>query len=177
MTAHNIYWIDSRDRIIRVSEAWDDFAMANNGDGTRGESVIGKRLWRFIQGDATRMWLDAILGQARISGNVLVKPYRCDSPTLKRFMQMTVCSDPYGGVRLEHELLRTEAMDAAVEVRFALDHFPETILRCSICNKLNIGKQWHEPDDTAVQRRLVAGSPLKIAFGVCDDCLQLSKFN
>lgn len=77
------YWLDKHDIIQKVGAGWDVFALANDGQQTLEEQVLGKRLWSFINGSATRLWVDAVLNYARISGKVVEKRYRCDSATEK----------------------------------------------------------------------------------------------
>jgi hypothetical protein len=39
------YWLDAGDKLIRVSDTWDVFAMNNNGQAVISSLVLGKPLW------------------------------------------------------------------------------------------------------------------------------------
>ena len=54
------YVLDNRDRIISVGEAWNHFAAQNGGKNVSSKDVIGRPLWDFVAGDATRMWLETL---------------------------------------------------------------------------------------------------------------------
>ena len=92
-TQTTAYVLDNRNRIISVSEAWDRFAAENGGNKTSYKDVCGRPIWDFVTGDPTRMWREAIFQFARLRGDRVERPYKCDSPDLKRFMRMRIVSD------------------------------------------------------------------------------------
>lgn len=98
------YQIDSADRITSVSGSWDLFAAANDG-GTRATDVVGHSLWDFVVHNTTRQVYRDLIARVR-GGRPVTFSYRCDSPTLRRFMRMTmrpgasgpvICSGSAGG--------------------------------------------------------------------------------
>ena len=165
------YWLDKHDIIQKVGAGWDVFALANGGQQTLEEQVLGKRLWSFINGSATRLWVDAVLNYARISGKVVEKRYRCDSATEKRFMLMRVI--PYSTDLLEVQCNLEQELPQQVRVEFEAKtrRIPSLKVRCSICNRIKINAEtWQEADETVLKGELDNTAPVKVIYGVCTDC-------
>ncbi|MBD3221057.1 hypothetical protein GF314_07410, partial [bacterium] len=110
------YWLSRDDRIVHVGSTWDQFARDNGGHDAIGAVVLGRSLAEFISGTPTRMWIDTILSLARLRGEPIERPYRCDTPTLRRHMRMTVTAEEGGVLRLDHVVLATEPRPLPVEV-------------------------------------------------------------
>ncbi len=164
------YWLDKTWRICRTCDAWDGFARENNGRNMERERVIGRSIWQFIQGDATRMWLDALVSHARLTERMVVRDYRCDSPDLKRYMEMRIEPGAGGMVCLKHRLVKTEPMAPRVAYEAAPKGAQAICFRCSICNRVQVKGRWME-GDVAVEKGLLAEmfNP-RVAYGVCPDC-------
>lgn len=160
-------WLDERDRIVQVCESWNRFARANEGDGCLDHVIVNRNVREFIQGDATLMLLDTLIMQVRRLGKQLERTYRCDSPDMKRFMEMRI--DREGErVRFVHRVVRTEPL--AVPVRFGFDSSGSMnrIVRCSMCNRVQVQRAWMEADDACADGH-IAGQQLVI-YGVCPGC-------
>ncbi len=157
-----IYWIDGADRIIRVNEAWDAFARANGGASVVGAGIIGQSLWRYLSGDPIRMWMDAVLGLARISRGPVTRAYRCDCPEKKRFMRMVVVPEQGGVLRLEHHLLGEEPREPVYFVPWS-GQGQRPLLRCSLCGRIQHCGQWIEPVPQAT-------GPYGVIYTVCPEC-------
>lgn len=157
------YTLDRQDRIIAVSDGWDRFALDNDGPTACAAHVLGGRLVDAIDGDPVRMFMTAILMRVRASGQAEVIPYRCDSPTVKRFYTMTVRPLMQGAVRVEHFLDREEKAHVEIRVRPARPgQFGR--LRCSICCRLKEEDGWRDPFDGD------ADCDLRVVHTVCEDC-------
>ena len=160
-----VYWVDADDVVVDVGGAWDDFARDNDGDAVLRERVLGKPLWSFIEGDATRMLLSTLLAAVRTHHETLVRRYRCDSSTHRRHMEMRL--SPEGDrVRLEHRILEEERMRPGVRFRFARG--PNARVRCSMCNRVKLDGAWHEASDAASRGDLPREAV--VVYGVCRDC-------
>lgn len=173
MTIVTTYHLDEEDRLVAVGGAWDTFAQENDGLCTDAHDVVGRSLWDFVKGDPTRMWVDVLLRQARSKREALERPYRCDSPTLRRFMTMCIVPEPNGLLRVEHHLLRIEQRPVPVYIYHHTGQSPEIIsLRCSFCGRIKVGPTvWEEPLPSP-------GEPvctLTVAYTVCGECKQAIK--
>jgi hypothetical protein len=167
------YTIDAADTIVAVSGLWDDFARDNDGESIVAEKIMGQKLDQFIHGDETLMFVRTMIMSARVLQRPVYRPYRCDSPKLKRFMEMTVQPRSEGSVEVMHRELRCEPIACKIPVAAESSgaHVP-FVKRCSLCNRIRAEGVWSEIDEAAEAKRLPAEvAPLKVIYGVCPDCL------
>ncbi|NQU49755.1 MAG: hypothetical protein HQ519_13975 [Planctomycetes bacterium] len=82
------YRIDSEDKILAVSAEWLRFAKENMAADLEREFVVGRSLWQFITGDEVKHLYEIIFERARQTGDQIALPFRCDSPTERRFMEL-----------------------------------------------------------------------------------------
>lgn len=167
MSPQVVYWLDKTDRIVNVNKAWDDFALANNGQSVTRDHVLGRNLRNFLTGDTTQMFMDLVLQKARSSSETITYPYRCDSPGLKRFMEMNVVPMGNDLLMLIHTCLREETMKPQLFIRPSQRNV--RVKRCSICNKINRGSYWEEAWEGF--HRLVERVWLEVLYDVCPTCV------
>ena len=168
------YTIDAQDTIVAVGGAWDDFARSNAGEKIVAAQIIGKQLDRFIHGDETLMFVRTMIMSARVLNRPIHRPYRCDSPTQKRFMAMTVHPREQGAVEVIHQELRNEPIVHRVDMVAApLGRGSKYAKRCSVCNRVRIDGVWSEVDEAVQAKRLVptVTPTVKVIYGVCPDCV------
>ncbi len=164
----NEYWLDGEDRIIGVGSTWDFFAGENEGREVISSLVVGRSLWEFISGDPTRMWLSSILTLARIREKTVSRPYRCDSPTIKRYMNLEISREADRTLHLVHSLVRVEEMSSPRRITPFLASGKKMMQRCSVCNRFNTAKGWTEAEDLDAS----VGSPIAVIYSVCGDCMR-----
>lgn len=124
-------------------------------------------LRNFIVGDVTRMFVDALLARARLTGRPAIIPYRCDSPGVKRFMEMSL--EGIGAELIsEHRILSEQTLHSPLAFAAVSDDRPTNWLkRCSMCNRLSDRTgSVREPDDFPH----AAGETLRVIYHVCADC-------
>ena len=166
----NTYWLDESLRITDVNEAWDQFAQENDGDQALGSLIRGRSLWDFVIDDVTRMWLEVLIKLARMRNEQIERPYRCDSPELKRYMLMKITPEAQDSLRIDHILLSTAPRSRPVHIRHAGTGSRRSVAhrRCSMCGRVAIGDAWLEPDADPVPE----GKTLTVIYTVCDDCVK-----
>src|ERR1700754_493162 len=95
------FWLDDANRISRVNDTWDRFALDNEGHDCTADAVLGRPLNQFVNGDTTKILVDTLILRARALKSPVEREYRCDSPETKRFMQMRL--EPEGTqLKFEH---------------------------------------------------------------------------
>jgi hypothetical protein len=170
-----VYRITPEDVIEFVNDAWLRFA-AENGTSSLAQKVLGTSLWDHISGEVVVHLSKALLGRVRESRCEATLPFRCDSPTVRRFMRMQVRPLPHRGVefctwveREEPYLNRIHLLDPACPKN------PEILLRaCAWCKKIYAGSCWLEIEEAIDRLRLFdfASMPA-ITHGICEHCLQM----
>lgn len=170
------YCLDAADRIIEIGGNWDGFAASNQGQQAMTRQILGTYLHEHIVDDNSRMFIYTILHGVRTLNRPATRPYRCDSPTLKRFMQMTVTPLENGVLRVSHHLLRTEALSHplnfhAANHRIPTAHWEKAIVRCSMCNQVKIDQSWLTPENALEKQPEVARmASIPVIYTVCPQC-------
>lgn len=154
---------------MEVNEAWDRFALANEGEAALGEKVVGTPLFEHVTSDATRFLIDAMLQCVRASGESLTRPYRCDSPGIRRTLDMTLVPERGSCVSMEHRVRSIERVEPAMRFR-SVEEWSGALKRCSLCNRIRVAGAWSEPDAASRRGELSAAVPVKVYYGVCPSC-------
>lgn len=165
------YWLEPADRIVKVNSLWDQFALANGGENRLLSSEIqGRRVFDFITGDQTRMYLEALLQHARFLNRSISRNYRCDSPTLKRFMSMSITPVTASLVQLDHTLLKCEPFEQPIAYRHEPDPQAQALPSCSVCTRLLIKGSWLSPEDAEILGLLTFSKPVPVTYRICPSC-------
>ncbi|MCB0153931.1 MAG: hypothetical protein KDF65_03975 [Anaerolineae bacterium] len=165
-------WLDQHDVIISVSmPEWDEFALTNAGAKVTSDKVIGRNLKSFVMGFMTLMWLESVLELARSKNVEIESTYRCDAPSEKRYMKMSVSPQPYGQLYIVYHFLQTKPIVPAIHFNYAEPIDSLYMERCSICNRIQLNGVWYEPE-AAFQKGLVEDScSLPVNYTVCHECM------
>ncbi len=174
-----IYWLDQHDIIRKVDDYWDNTLEDPTAKRVRKSEILGKPLFEFICDDITRMFIRTLLQSARLLMQPLCRPYRCDSPTEKRYLQMTIALESDGLLSVAHELIKTEPLFKPVFFQTVSSSMANSQggshIRCSICNRVRLSRHisWQEVDSLAVIAE--AKHPISVIYGVCSDCMSSLK--
>lgn len=164
------YQIDRVDRITSVSGRWNQFADSNDG-GTRATEVVGHSLWDFVVDETTRHVYRELIARVRGSRR-LAFSFRCDSPTLRRFMRMTLSPGANGTVTFDSQIVKTEPREAP-PVTISPDMATGDLLRmCGWCKRVAVAAdEWVEVEVAVERLGLMAeGPPVGVTHGMCPDC-------
>jgi hypothetical protein len=164
-----IYLLDQQDVIQSVGGPWDEFAAENDGEQVYEEKVCGRSIWDFVHDATTRMWLSAVLQLSRVHNLKVERPYRCDSPELRRNMMMRIFPQQQGILRVEHELVSMEKRPEPVYIHHAYDNrLAEILFRCSVCGRVNLDEEWVEPEAACTADP--ASCHIHVEYSVCGEC-------
>ena len=161
------YWLDGKDCIISVSGPWDEFAQENEGIHLSADEIQGRPIWDYVTGDVTRMWLHTLLKLSIVSKKALERPYRCDSPELKRYMRMKITVEKDGLLKIDHILQSVEKRLIPLRsVHTSKSPSKMIKMKCSICGRIDDGVSWEEPQFEHTN----GFGELTVAYTVCCDC-------
>ena len=155
------YRVDANDRIVEVGGAWDRFALENDGDDAVANAVVGTSIWSNVIGDATRMYLEAVLTRARLEKKPIKIDYFCNSPKLQRKTRMELSSLPDGSVLSRHSILKIQPLYSGSP---AITDAKKLVKSCTICKRVRVGKTW------VYSEEILNHQELNLFFGLCDDC-------
>lgn len=170
------YTVDQQDVIKSVCPLWLAFARENGAPQLTREEVLGRSLWDFIAGAETRQLYQTLLERVRASNASTVVPFRCDSPTLRRYMRLELTPEPDGSVQFDGVLERVEQ---TVPYNLLEQSYPRSVQMltlCSCCKRIlmeNCG--WLEIGAVADRLDLLHKSIApKLRHSLCPDCLAIA---
>jgi len=170
MQAKNyVYKIDARDRIISISPEWVTFAEANQAADIP-RAVLGSSLWSHLYGAETVHVYQALLRRLRQEECLLTVPFRCDSPGIRRYLQMVMQPFPDHAVEFVCTILREEPRDEVALLNPATQRDDRFIVMCGWCKKVQTS-EWVEVEEAIIRLHLFDQPRLPhITHGVCPRC-------
>jgi hypothetical protein len=147
------------------------FACENQAEELNVHAVVGKSLFEFIGGTETQHLYMVLIDKVRKEQGETVVPFRCDSPSLRRFMELRVSYQGNGTVRFAGRLIREETRDTVTLLDDAVSRNDAFIRMCSWCKKVAVDEGWVEVEEAVNRLRLFESEVLpKITHGVCEAC-------
>lgn len=167
------YAIDPQDVITSVCPLWLAFARENGASQLTREAVVGRSLWEFIDGTETKHFYQLLLHRVRHSNASTIIPFRCDSPTLRRFMRLELIPETDGSVYLIGVLERVEQTEPFHLLEPNFPRSAQMLTLCSCCKRFLVEScGWLELGDVAERLHLHKKQTApKLRNSICPDCL------
>lgn len=165
------YRVDAEDVIVDLGEGFERFAAENGASGLAGR-VMGTAIWSQLQGEEVIHLYRDLLRACRGSGRAVEFPFRCDSPTLRRYMRMRMVAAPDGSVTFESALLREVPRDAVELPPSGGGPQDAMLVVCAWCRQVEVeAGAWVELEE-ALRRLGLFGreTPWRISHGICPSC-------
>ncbi len=126
-----------------VDEIGGDWASEDADQRSWSGQVVGTKLWKHINGQETKSYLNAIFFAVRQSKEVIILPYRCDSLLKPKHCLMAVIPQQNGGLTIDHidGPVLTHVQVASQTSKYDA----HSTKRCSICCAFKIGSEWIDP--------------------------------
>jgi len=165
------YQIDAADRITFVGGDWDRFAQDNGGVGLEADKVLGCFLWDFIKDPTTREVYRSLVARAR-KGHRVRCELRCDGPSIRRFLEMTITARGPEVIEFNTRPLRTEPRETVLLLAAGVPRSEALLRICAWCNYVDVGSDtWLEVEEATSQLRLFEQSAIPaITHGMCPSC-------
>jgi hypothetical protein len=167
-----IYRLNDCDEIGYANDAYDAFAAANEGEHVSSAAVLRHSVWEFISDLSTRQLYRDLIRRVR-AGRPVRFQFRCDTPTCRRLMEMTVARGEGGAVEFRARVVSEEARPYQALLDPRAPRAGEMLRVCGWCKKVQTGEEWLELED-AVGRLGLFERPAvpPITHGVCEPCYQ-----
>jgi hypothetical protein len=165
------YRIDATDRIVTVSDGWVSFAEANGGEGILPPRILGTSLWASIADSATRQVYRAMLGRVRKGGGAVRFQFRCDSPDLRRLLQMKVTATAGDEVDFETRVVESQPRSEVRAMHPDAARSEALLTICGWCMRVPVNEEWLEIEQaiTALGLFEEAATP-QLSHGMCPAC-------
>ena len=166
------YRVDANDLIVWVDPLWLAFAQENGASELTEDSVLSRSLWEFVAGDVTRRLFAELHARVRQFHRPVVLPFRCDSPSLKRHMQLTITEEQNAQLLYKCVLLHVEPQ-SDVGVLYSAQRRSNCFLTmCSCCKRAlleSVG--WLGLEDVSARLRVFDQPEVPgLRYTVCPEC-------
>jgi len=170
---HISYRINSQDEIVLINDEWSQFASANDGSSLSPENVLFRSLWDFISDDKVKYLYKEILQRVN-AGHSFKFNLRCDSPEMRRLLEMNITPQKDGEAQFDSRIIRTQLRMPPILFKNDAPLTDNLLIICSWCNKIKTGNgKWEEIEEAVKSLRLLELETLpKISHGMCDSCYQ-----
>lgn len=148
------YQLNRRDQIIEVDDGWLRCAKEAGDSDLLPARILRRSLWEFIADPRTRLLQGALLRKVRSTRKPIRLPFRCDSPEMKRWMEMELTSSAGGEVDVTTSVVRTEPRARIACLAPHESRSPAEILNCcGWCNAVRVGDgPWQEVEELLCAR-------------------------
>lgn len=164
------YELDSEDRIRSVGGAWTSFARANGAEHLE-HGILGTPIWDWIAGMDVRHLYRLLFTRVRGTHASVRLPFRCDSPDVRRFMELEVTSLPDDGLLCNARLERSERRPQVSLLEPRAVRSEDLLAICSWCKRVRVSHVcWLEIEDALCALQLLQGAPPAITHTVCPGC-------
>ncbi len=166
------YAIDSEDRICFLSPEWMAFAFHNGGSKLTPGVVLGRSLWDFVAGAKTRHLYELLLARVRTSKKSVTVPFRCDAPSLRRSMELTLTPTNSGGVEFRSQLVHEEHRKPVVVPAAPKSRTGDFLRICSWCKRVVLDHgTWVEIEEALARTQLFLREDLpEFTHTICPRC-------
>ena len=166
------YRLDAADVIEFVDRWWLAFARENNAGELIEPAVVGRKLWDFISDDPTEELYRELHDRVRTLGRPIEVPFRCDSPTLQRFMQLTISKLDEGRLMYESTLIQTKIQHRLSALDPNKEKSEAVLTMCSFCKRaLMEPSGWLELENISLKLRMYEQQKVPaLLYTVCPDC-------
>ena len=169
-----IYRIDRNGLLTALNPQWDRFAADNGCPDLAARKIRGRLLWSCIDDPETRHAHHTLLERARARGGITGLPFRCDSPTLRRYMEMDIMPLEDGGAEYRCRALRSETRARMALIGPSEATSGQLMRMCSWCKRVDLGENnWVEIEDAVAPLGLLLQKQFpRITHTICAACLK-----
>jgi len=120
----------------------------------------------------TRHLYRLLMSRARAGVHPVRFEYRCDSPALRRLMEMRMVGQELGQVEFRSRVLRVEPHDPIRMLDVSLPHSRNHCLQiCGWCKAVQVQSAWLALEEAVQRLALLADAALpQLSHGICPDC-------
>lgn len=164
--------IDGDDRIVFVNDEWVAFALENDTLELTRDRVLHTNLFAFITNLEVRELYRTMLMRVRLDGIRAAFSFRCDSPSIRRFMHMEIYRTESDEVEFKSRIVKQETRDPVPILLSSPSPDEDLIVMCSWCKKVKTDPDdWREIEEAIDLLKLFSETaPPPLSHGLCATC-------
>lgn len=163
------YHVDRADRLAGFNDEWTRFAIANDA-AELVDGALNRPLWAFISDVTTAKVYHQLMQRVR-TGRTITFPFRCDAPSLRRWMQMRMSPLPDDAILFESAIVESLPASAGAIWDRRAARGGDLVTSCSWCKRIRVEDRWEEIEDAVELLAVFLRDPLPmITHGMCPDC-------
>ncbi|NNE66511.1 MAG: hypothetical protein HKN33_08080 [Pyrinomonadaceae bacterium] len=169
------YLINQREEIVSVSDSWIEFALENNAREL--VDIVGRSLYEFIGHKEVSDFYRHLVEKVRRTGGALLVPFRCDGPTIRRFMELLIERNGED-IKFEGRTVRTEPRDSVSLFDPLIERAGDKLEACSVCQNLHLDGSWVDLEIALRTRKLFyRNSSPNLDYSICPRCKEKPVFS
>ena len=167
------YRINSREEITFINDEWFRFAADNNALELVRDNILNCSLWDFISDEKVKHIYQEILRRVN-SGHFMKFKLRCDSPEMRRIIEISITPLKDGEVQFDSKIIWTEARMNPILFKQNVPRTDNLVIICSWCNKIETRNgNWQEVEEAVETLRLFELETLPLtSHGMCGACFE-----
>ena len=170
-TADLAYELDAQLCIRAVDPSWSEFAQANGASERVVPGPLGQPVLDYVWGPTTVYLYRRLFEHVLRTGRPVRFPFRCDSPEVRRFLEMEIRPAPSSGLQLRTRVVRLEPRERSPLLDRAVPRDGGLLRMCSWCKGVEVEGRWCEVEEAVAALRLFERDALPaITHGVCPPC-------
>jgi hypothetical protein len=169
-----MYELDADLRIRSVDSAWSEFAAANGApELIPPPGPVGQSVFDCIRDPTTAHLYRRLFESVLATGRTVVLPFRCDSPALRRFLEMEIRPGELSGLQVSTRVLRLEARAPLALLDPAVRRGGALLRMCGWCKAVEVAGRWLDVAEAVVALRLFERDTMPaITHGICPPCYE-----
>jgi len=167
------YTVDPANRIVAIDGPWDEFAEAGGAPDLTRRSVLGRPLFDYLSGPEAEELVGLLLERVRLGAQVRMS-FRCDSPSLRRFMRLEMRGMADGNVACESTVEREQARPPQPLLDPTMARSDDLLIVCGWCKKVKLAEdRWVEVEEAVGVLAFSEMEALpRLSHGICDPCAE-----
>lgn len=167
-----LYEVDAADLLVSVGDTWLNFAQENQAQDLVEKAVLGESIWTYFSGYQVQEIYGSLFRRVRVSQREITLPFRCDSASQRRFMELRMQPAAAKGIQLESKLVLAEAV-------MLFDHqakrSKQFVVVCSWCKKIRAEDHWIEVEVAVEALGLFDALKFpQLSHGICGPCKEVA---
>lgn len=168
------YAIDTKDIIVRTCPEWNALVDQFEQLGPRSEDILGTSFLDHMGSPDLRQIYRELVSRTRMTGKTLEFPFRCDTPTLRRFMRVTLrCTADRAQIEFISTVIRQENRPYQALLDLRRQRNSSLIRVCGWCKRVRTSAGWIEIEQAIFHLGLAEKQEVPVlSHGVCPECMR-----